>query len=58
MKQSMLSELGPGQVAPPFAGVGLLQSLVRGCVPAPQVTLQVPEAVHSPQLPTEIKCEF
>jgi hypothetical protein len=51
----MLSVLDPAQEPPPLAGIGLLQSLVRGWVPPPHVTLQVPEAVHSLQLPSEIK---
>ncbi len=37
-----LSEAAPGQVAPPFAGAGLLQSLVWVWVPPPQATLQAP----------------
>jgi len=49
--QGAFSELCPVQFAPPLDGAGLSQSLVRFCVPAPQVTLQVEVEVQAPQFP-------
>ena len=51
--QEAFSELDPRQDDPPLEGVGLLQSLVRNCVPPPHVTLHVPQELQAPQLPSK-----
>lgn len=51
LQSCVLVEL-PGQLAPPYWGVGLLHVRVRSCVPPPQVTVHVPQLPHEAQLPS------
>ena len=54
--QPMLCLSSPGQYLPPPEGAGSLQLRVRKCFPfCPQVAVQVPTNVHSPQLPLSPK---
>ena len=52
--QGTKASLGPGQASPSSSGFGLSQSRRLLRVPSPQVALQAPSSLHSPQTP-EIK---
>ena len=52
---SFTSRFPPTHSIPPYAGLGLSQSLVLTFMPEPQLWLQASSLLHSPQFPSTVK---